>query len=218
MEKNIKNDSLNIDLQLFPNVYWFKKVYKYKYAEFNEYEWHSKMSFRNRFWIAGADGRMSLSVPILEARNEKQLYRDVKIAGGTWALDHFRGLCSCYNRSPWFEHYRDGLADIYKKEYKYLIDLNLECLDWVNRQFGQPIQWSFHSPVGNHPSGRTRRVPPDGCDYTNFFRPSNQEEWIREGGGTIRYAQVFEERTGFIPGLSILDLLFCEGPGAFREW
>lgn len=216
MEKYQNNITLNIDLQLFANVYWFKKAYNYKYIDFNEYETHAKMSFRNRYWVAGADGLMNLSVPILAARNESQLYREVKIAGGSWAKDHFRGLCSCYNRSPWFEHYRDELAEIYKKQYVFLIDFNMECLNWVNRQLGQPIHWSFQTSVGLHPSGANRQVPTDRLDCTNFFRPGNKEEWISEGGRVIKYTQVFEERTGFLPGLSILDLLFCEGPGATR--
>ncbi|MBC6489908.1 WbqC family protein [Flavihumibacter stibioxidans] len=214
MEKNTSINTLSVDLQYFGNVYWFKKAIKYKHIEFSEYEYHSKMSFRNRLWLAGADGRMNLSVPILDGRNERQLYKEVKIAGGRWATDHFRAICSCYNRSPWFEHYRDDLAELYKKQYQFLQDWNLACLDWVNDQLGQPIDWQFISPVGSHPSGATRRVRPDGNDYTNFYRPGNMDEWIEEGGGGIKYAQVFEERTGFIPGLSILDLLFCEGPAA----
>lgn len=205
--------SLNIDLQYFPNVYWFKKAIQYKHIEINASDRHAKMSFRNRIWVAGADGRLNLSVPIAESRNEKQLYKDVRIVPGNWATIHFRTLSSCYNRSPWFEHFRDELAVLYNTPFTFLFDWNLASLDWINRQLGNPISYTL-SPAGWHPPGGTRRVPPGGRDWSNFFRPGNEAEWLGEGGKEIRYPQVFEERTGFLPGLSILDLLFCEGPAA----
>jgi hypothetical protein len=208
MSQNIYNmNLLNIDLQYFANINWYKKIHQYKYIDFSLSDRHVKMSFRNRLWLAGADGRLSLSIPLVDSRNEKQLYREVRIAGGNWAIGHFRTIQSCYNRSPWFDYYRDELAALYNTPHSFLAEWNLSCFNWISRQ--------LPSPVGLHPTGElepTRRVQPDGwgvVDCRNHYRPGNFAIWKDDFSG--RYRQVFEERTGFIPGLSILDLLFCVG-------
>lgn len=204
---------LNIDLQYFPSVNWFKKVIEYKHVEFSLHERHAKMSFRNRLWIAGANGRLNLSVPVADSRNEKQLYREVSIVPGNWSVIHFRTLSSCYNRSPWFEHFRDELAALFAAPHALLFDWNLACLDWVNRQLGHPIHYTITHADEIEPGGSRQRAS-ERAEWRNFFRPGNEREWVGAEGKQIRYPQVFEDRTGFIPGLSILDLLFCEGPAA----
>jgi hypothetical protein len=203
-------ETLSIDLQYFANVCWYKKVYNYKNVEFWLYERHRKMSFRNRLWLSGADGVLSLSVPIVDGRNEKQLYRNMKIVPGRWQVIHFRAISSCYNRSPWFEHYRDDLADLFNRPFEFLMDWNLACFEWMNRQLDIPLNWELKS----EPQESTFKKHPVKDDSTNFFLPGNKETWLKEDGNTIKYAQVFQDRVGFIPGLSILDLLFCEGPQA----
>jgi hypothetical protein len=203
------NEILNIDLQYFASVNWYKKVYQYKYINISEFDRHAKMCFRNRLWIAGADGRLSLTVPVEGSRNEKQLYKDVQIAPGNWAVSQFRTILSCYNNSPWFEHYRDELAVLYESRFKFLWDWNLACFNWMNRY--------IELPMGNLPADNEQiRVHNFvAIECRNFFRPGNSMEWLQ--APTQKYTQVFEDRNGFIPGLSILDLLFCEGPAA-RKW
>ncbi|MBZ5855808.1 WbqC family protein [Flavihumibacter profundi] len=217
---NINNEILYIDLQYFANVNWYKKAVQYKYIEFDKSEYHVKMSFRNRLWLSGADGLLSLSIPLVNSRNEQQLYKDVRIAPGKWQVIHFRTITSCYNRSPWFEHYCDELAVLYNQQHTFLMDWNLACFEWINRQFANRINWRFASPGGNYPAGTTRRVIPagweNGNDFTNLFRPGNKEEWLGTEVIHMKYTQVFEDRVGFIPGLSVLDLLFCEGPAALN--
>lgn len=203
MNDNI--EILLIDLQYFASLNWYKKAYHYKYIIFTESDWHVKMSFRNRLWLSGADGLLSLSIPLEASRNEKQLYKDVKIAPGNWAISHFRTITSCYNRSPWLEYYRDELAVLYATPQRFLWDWNLACFNWLNQHL--PL------PGGYYPAGSTRRVKE--IDARNYFRPGNKAEWL--GEESQEYTQVFEDRVGFIPGLSILDLLFCEGPSA-RKW
>ncbi len=163
------------------------------------------MSFRNRMQLAGGAGLLQLSVPLLDARNEKQLAKDVKLAGGSWQRDHWRTILSCYNRSPWFEYYRDDLAVFYEKQYGFLFDLSLDACRWVERHLGSstPIALNGKEEAGD--------------DFRNFFRPATRLNWAGEAEMVGPYNQVFRERNGFIPGLSILDLLFCEGPAA-RKW
>ncbi|ULQ54399.1 WbqC family protein [Flavihumibacter fluvii] len=203
---NGRNEYLLIDLQYFANVNWYKKAGQYKYIIINESERHVKMSFRNRLWVAGADGLLSLSIPVVGSRNEKQLYKDLRIAPGNWAISHFRTIESCYNRSPWFEHYRDELAALYATPFTFLWDWNLACHNWLIGQIPSPTL--YYLP-GNAPREIFNWLE---MDCRNFFRPGNKAEWLQ--GEPVKYTQVFEDRVGFVPGLSILDLLFCEGPAA----
>ncbi|KIC93626.1 hypothetical protein OI18_15765 [Flavihumibacter solisilvae] len=212
--KGLNMSTLIIDLQYFGSVYWYKKVYKYTHVEFSEYEKHRKMGFRNRLWIAGAEGRMNLSVPIVDARNEKQVYKDVRIVPGRWQTEHFRALVSCYNRSPWFEHYRDELAALYEKPVDYLFDWNLACFEWMNEKLDLPVTVDVARLPGNGGQAPENESAPgaDGVvNFTDYFHPSNSGNWLHGDENRFRYSQVFEDRVGFLPGLSILDLMFCEG-------
>ena len=207
--------TLRIDLQYFASVNWYKKVYNYTHVELSEYEKHRKMGFRNRLWIAGAEGRMNLSVPIIDARNEKQVYKDVRIVSGRWQLEHFRALVSCYNRSPWFEHYRDELAALYERPFEYLFDWNMACFNWLNEKLDLPLTVDLRKPSATDGRPAENADAPQGVgmvNFTDYFHPSNAKNWLEGEENRIRYSQVFEDRIGFLPGLSILDLLFCKGP------
>ncbi|WP_290793407.1 WbqC family protein [Flavihumibacter sp. UBA7668] len=203
-------NSLIIDLQYFANVNWFKKAYNYKHVYLSKYEMHAKMSFRNRTMIAGADGPLRLTVPIVDGRNERQFYKDVKTVDGRWRLEHFRAIASCYNRSPWFEYYRDELADLYKMPFANLFEWNLACQNWVVEKIGLGNPFII---VEKEEEIRDSTIFPfmEMDNAVNEFHPGS------DGGLlyiTSNYTQVFHEKTGFIAGLSILDLLFCKGPSA----
>ena len=201
--------SLFIDLQYFPSINWFKKSLKYEHVVFFKYDSHRKMSFRNRLLLAGADGPLRLSIPLVDGRNEKQAYADVRIQPGYWQRDHFRALVSCYNKSPWFDYYRDDLAVLFEKPEGFLFDFNLRCLVWMEKSLKRKIPFSVENAL------EACRVIVDRTDdFRDYFRPANIADWAAGPDAVRPYQQVFENRQGFVPGLSILDLLFCEGPAA----
>ena len=202
-------ESLFIDLQYFPPINWFIKSYKYGHIAFFAYEPHRKMSFRNRMLIASADGPLRLSVPLEDARNEKQVYRDVKIQSGHWQRDQLRTLVSCYKRSPWFDHYHDELAVLLEKPDRFLLDFNLRCLAWVEKTIQHKLPWELENALE-----ACRVITGKTDDFRNGFLPSGFADWSVSTDAVKPYTQVFEDRNGFIPGLSILDLIFCEGPAA----
>lgn len=211
----IMNDSslLLIDLQYFASVNWYKKVYNYKNIVIDSYETHSKMSFRNRLWLAGGDGRLTLSVPVKDARNEKQLYRDMRIVPGRWQTIHLRAIISCYNRSPWFEYYRDELAALFSQPFQFLLDWNVACFEWMEKCLGKKVGLHLVE-LKNIDVIKDQFQGAEVVDERNLIRPSALDRLTANHAEAIRYKQVFEERVGFIPGLSILDLLFCVGPAA----
>src|SRR5580704_3578670 len=132
--------NLIIDIQYFPPIILYKSLYKFSNIVFDQYETYQKMGFRNRCQVAGAEGVVDLSVPLLKGRGQKTLVRDVRISDRQpWEAQHRKTIVSCYSRSPWFDHYRDGLEALYLRRFEFLLDWNLACFDWTVRVLGLEI-------------------------------------------------------------------------------
>jgi len=198
--------NLITDLQYFPNINFYRISFDFSNIVFEQCEFYQKMSFRNRCQIAGGEGVINLNIPLEKGRDQKTRMKDVRIAGAQpWQAQHWKTMLSCYSRSPWFEFYRDQLEGLYKTRFDFLVDWNLACFEWSLKMLKLPVTVSLTETY------QKVYPPEDGADWRGRFLPKN-----RGGTEVRRYRQVFEERTGFIPGLSILDLLFCEGKEAIR--
>jgi hypothetical protein len=187
-------------------------LYNFSNIVFEQYESYQKMSFRNRCQIAGAEGAIDLSIPLVRGRDQKALLKDVRIsASQPWQSQHWKTIVSCYSRSPWFEFYRDELEELYRKQWDFLLDWNLVCFEWTLKVLGISIPVSLTDSYEKRYSGDLV------TDWRGKILPKH-----RAGGmagldvPVSPYRQVFEERIGFIPNLSVLDLLFCEGKQAIR--
>ncbi len=218
--------NLIIDIQYFPSINLYKNLYKFSNIVFDQYEAYEKMSFRNRCQVAGADGIVDLSIPLLKGRGQKTIVKDVRISDRQpWAAQHWKTIVSCYSRSPWFDHYRDEMEGFYRRRFDFLLDWDLACFEWSIRVLGIQIG------VGLTEKWVDQNVPGEMSDWRGKMKPKDREVGLggevekpggrKDAGGRlvspsqpVQYRQVFEERTGFIPNLSILDLLFCEGKNA----
>jgi WbqC-like protein family len=225
--------TLLIDLQYFPSIIFYKNLSKYSNIVFEQYETYQKMSFRNRCQIAGAEGLINLSVPLVKGRDQKTLMKEVRISDRQpWQAQHWKTIVSCYNRSPWFEFYRHELEGLYQRRFDFLLDWNRSCFEWSLRVLGLSV------PVSLTERYEKEYIDENVTDWRGKILPKNrgrsQDGGITQGseggqnegggqGGAVKpedqppkYRQVFEERIGFIPNLSVLDLLFCEGKEAIR--
>lgn len=191
------------ELQYFPPLTFFITLYRESYVYLDVYETYRKMSFRNRCLIAGAEGIISLSVPLRDGRNQQLQVNEVLISKTeNWQARHFKSIRSAYNRSPFFEYYQDELAVIYQKPFARLAEWNLHCLNWLKEKLEWPAEIRMtETAVPFRASGWD--------DHRNRVLPKNYDLW-----NPVKYRQVFEERTGFFPNLSILDLLFNTGKEA----
>ncbi len=199
---------LIVDLQYFPPVILFERLDNFSAVVFDRYENFQKMSFRNRCQIAGGEGVVNLSVPLAGGRDRKMLMRDVRISDGLpWQAQHWKTIVSCYSRSPWFEYYRDGLEGLYSRKEAFLWDWNMACWEWIGKAF------KLSQATGQTEEYRRQYPTDEWVDWRGKWTPSNR---AAEEEPVIRYQQVFEERIGFQPNLSILDLLFCAGKDALR--
>ena len=189
------------ELQYFPPVSFFSTLFGETYFYLDIYEVYRKMSFRNRCLVAGAQGIIPLSVPLHQGRNQQLPFNEVRIADTEqWQLRHFKSIRSAYNRSPFFDFYQDELASIYRQPFELLTDWNICCLEWVKEKLAWRTEIRFtESAIPFQSDGIT--------DLRNRVLPKNYMGW-----NPVKYRQVFEERIGFFPNLSILDLLFNCGP------
>lgn len=193
-------------LQYFTNIIEYKNLITYKHINLEQYERWQKASFRSRCIIAGANGLIHLSIPVQGGRHSDSLIREIKIDHtNNWQKIHWRSIVSAYNRSPWFEYFRDEIEKFYHTRYTWLWDWNYDLFEWVNKKTVVELNvdltknWQKKYPETEFDDWRYRMQPRNFSSYAE---------------NCPVYKQVFEERFGFLPNLSIIDLLFCEGPNA----
>lgn len=202
-----KNSSIIIENQYFPVINLFKYSYKNKYIKLFACEGYKKMSFRNRCVIAGSNGLIPLSVPLQSGRNQKVMFKDVRISyDQDWQKNHWRTITSCYSRSPFFDFYRESLETFFFIKPVFLFDLNLTILQWLKTVLAHPAEIIVVEDL------QDMKKDAEILDITNRWLPRN----FQQGENGIRYTQVFEDRIGFRRNLSILDLLFNAGPMAIK--
>lgn len=189
-----------IDIQYLGNITYYKAISNGSNIIFEQYDTHKKKSFANRCIIAGANGRINLSVPLQQGKSQKTITKDVRISNAeNWKLRHWRSIISSYNNSPWFKYFNDDLAVLFNRRFDFLLDWNLACLNWTLKHLKLDLEYQLTQEWKENWSGMQ--------DFRNVIVPDKDQP-----ASKIRYPQVFENKLGFMPDLSILDLLCCEGP------
>ena len=154
-----------------------------------------KQSIRNRCDIYGANGKLRLSIPKQRKGSSKTIIENLKISyRNNWQKQHWNAIESAYNSSPFFEYYKDDLKPFFEEKEEYLVNFNSKLQNAILSMLQQE----------NIIKNTTEYLHKgDFFDLRNYtWKLKNQEI----------YDQVFMEKQGFIPNLSILDLLFNLGP------
>lgn len=202
-QNNISNSYI-IESQYFGQVNWYKLLFEISNIEIAQYEAYPKTSFRNRTIISGSNGLIVLSVPLQKGRIQKSQTRDVKISyDQDWQEQHWRSIVSCYGKSPFFEYYQDSLKTLFQKKQEYLLDLNWVTQEWALKQLKSKLIPPF--ALAQEIDFKQTET-----DFRDKFKPNNFQMVQNQ----VNYPQVFEDRIGFQPNLSILDLLSCMGPAS----
>ena len=218
----------------FGPIQWYQKLYRYDHSMIEQYDSFQKQTYRNRCMIATANGTQALTVPIIHngelkienydmtqdntAANKSnhnsqfsilnsQLVKDLRISDhNQWRRVHWNALQSAYSESPFFEYYTDDLHPFFEQKYDYLIDFN----EAIRQKVCELID--IH-PNAEYTSTYTSSIQHQTSNITDFRDVINAKHPLPDADFTPKaYWQVFQHKHGFLPNLSILDLLFNMGP------
>ncbi len=187
-------------------IEYYSKLMEYDTIFIEQHDNYTKQTYRNRCTIATPSGELALSIPTVKPGTLKCLMRDIRISDhGNWRHLHWNALSSAYNHTPFFEYYKDDFQPFYEKKYSFLIDFNSELCNLVC------------SLIDIHPNILyTQEYKADLSvneeDYRERIHPKKDSRKEDLDFVSKPYYQVFREQLGFIPNLSIVDLLFNMGP------
>ena len=177
-------------------ISYYKLLLQYN-CTIEHHENFIKQSIRNRCEIYGANGKLILTVPKKRRNSSKTKISDIKISyEENWQRLHWTAIQSAYNSSPFFEYYKNKLKPFFKKKEPYLIKFNNKL---------QKIIFQILNEETNYKTSDQYNHTGSFVDLRNYSWKNKKQE---------KYNQVFMEKHGFIPNLSILDLIFNLGPAS----
>ncbi len=188
-------------------IQYYSKLLKYNKVLIEKFENYTKQTYRNRCVIYSANGIVNLTIPIKKDK-PKTYVKDIIIDYDTnWRKLHWKSIESAYRSSPFFEFFEDDLQPFYSKEFKYLFDFNIELQNFIIENLGIEVELFY---TDEYYEGF------DILDYREMFHPKESMAKFDKYFVPEQYHQVFVEKYGWKPNLSIIDLLFNEGPNAIN--
>ncbi len=191
----------------FGPVQWYQKLAHGDLCLIERHDHFMKQTYRNRCVIATTQGPQALTVPVESPqglRIDKTEMQDVRISDhGSWRHLHWQALQSAYGESPFFEYYADDILPFFERKWELLFDFNLA----ITYKMCELLDIEPHIELTNE----YVNVCDDAAtvDCRDVIRPKHP---LPDPSFVPRpYYQVYKQKFGFLPNLSILDLLFNEG-------
>ncbi len=198
---------------------WYQKLNRYDECLIERHESFIKQTYRNRMIIPTTNGPLSLTIPT--NHDTSMAMKDIRISDhANWRHVHWNALMSAYGESPFFEYYQDDIRPFYEKKYEFLFDFNMEIMEKMIELLDIRPNVSV---TDRYVLSEERRVKSE--EYTSLEAQAQLNTQMRDFRDVIRpkkplpdaefepkrYYQVYEQKHGFLPNMSILDLLFNEG-------
>ena len=201
----------------FGPVQWYQKLYRAEEVVIEQWESFLKQTYRNRCLIATTQGMQALTIPI---EHNATLIRDIRISShGNWRHLHWNALATAYGESPFFEYYQDDIRSFFEREWTFLLDFNEEIRQKMCELIDIQPKVSFtekftvyglSSCVPAVASGSKLSTVNKIKDFRSAITPKHP---LPDPDFQPKpYYQVYQQKHGFLPNLSILDLLFNMGP------
>lgn len=199
------SDPIVLSTAYLPPIQYFTKLLHREGVLLETAENFVKQSYRNRCHIAGPEGMQPLTIPVEKSPSPKAPIRDIRISEhGNWRHLHLNALISSYGSAPFFDHYMTEIEPFYRHKYTFLWDFNLDllsvCLEWLDIS---PLIMFTSEYVEDCPNDFRYSIRPKQAPEDESFRPRV-------------YYRTFAHKYAFLPNLSIVDLIFHEGPSAIQ--
>ena len=198
----------------FGPVQWYQKLHRYDRCLIEQHDNFVKQTYRNRCIIPTTNSIQTLSIPVScpqGSQLSKTPMRDVRISDhGNWRHIHWNALCSAYGESPFFDYYQDDLRPFFERKWTFLFDFNMEIiLKMVELLDIRPkinLTTAFLSDTSMAENAIENSLVDDFRDVIRPKHPGLDSDFMARP-----YYQVYQQKHGFQPNMSILDLLFNEG-------
>ncbi len=196
--------SVLLSTAYFAPIQYYSEFLSAETVYIEQFENFIKQTYRNRCVILGGNGPISLVVPVVKGRGSKILIKDLQISYDTdWQRNHWRTIFSAYNSSPFFEFYKDDIFPFFITKPKFLLDFNMKIHETICELLEIETSTQLTSDF--------EKVTPGTLNLRESISPKkNTDNELKSQ--FKNYTQVFSEKLGFIPNLSILDLIFNVGP------
>lgn len=187
-----------LSIAYLPSIRYIKELFSSKVVHLEKHETYRKQTYRNRCVIYSANGALSLSIPVIKPQGNRTKVCDVVIDNSVkWRREHWRAIESAYKNSAYFEYLKEYFEEYYIKEWKYLWDFNLNILETIMTILEIKVELketeSYIKEYNN--------------SFTDMRRLADENKKEMNSGQGDKYFQVFENKHGFIPNLSVFDLL-----------
>jgi len=184
-----------------PPVHYFIIMANASHVLLEQYETYPKQTYRNRCEIYTANGKIPLIIPVHKPNGNHTMTKDILVSGHEkWQLLHWRAIKTAYANSPFFLYYQDELQPLFEEKVNGLIDFNTKLLHTILDLIGLKSRISF-----------TTEFIADQAEVLDYRWRITPKKTFDELPAK-EYYQSFNEKHGFIPNLSIIDLLFNLGP------
>lgn len=194
-------ESVLLSTAYFPPVIYFSHIIQSSEAIIEIEENFQKQTYRNRCVILGANGTLNLTVPVQHNEPKIKISRLNISYHDNWQLIHFRAIESAYRNSPFYDYYIDEFKPFFKEQFSSMLEFNSSILKTCLCLLNFKGKISF-----------TKEFTKVQDNSENDFRFSLSPKKATSDYEFPEYHQVFIEKFGFIPNLSILDLIFNVGP------
>lgn len=181
-------------------IEYYTQLIKHPNALLEVNEHFPKQTYRNRLSILGSNKKLTLSIPLQSRHRERTATKNIKISyNDNWQIILWRSITTAYRSAPFFEYYEAELEKLIFTQAQYLLEYNNLLHEWVCAKLKLNIKFT--------PTEKYEKEYDGLVDFRNSIHPKSDIEFQHD-----EYMQVFSDKLGFTPNLSILDLLFNEGP------